>query len=63
MTAETIAKALDGREAGGSWMAQCPGYAPLVGWLVLPADGWRQLDPVVEPMRARAVLRAAGVVL
>jgi hypothetical protein len=26
MKAETIAKALDGRKAGGGWMARCPGH-------------------------------------
>ncbi len=26
MTAETIAKALGGRKAGGSWMARCPAH-------------------------------------
>jgi DNA primase len=26
MTAETIAKALGGRKAGGGWMASCPAH-------------------------------------
>lgn len=43
-SAKPIAKALDGREAGGGWMPRCPGFALLVGW--------PRLDPVVEPMRA-----------
>ena len=65
MTAETIAKALGGRRAGGNWMARCPAHddrkPSLVDHECARRQGARALPCRMRSADVIAALRARGV--
>ena len=70
MTAETIAKALDGRKVGGCWMARCPAHSDRDPSLsIKDADGGKILvcchagcdqQEVIAALRAREIWDETG---